>query len=526
MRNSKAESALSGHPSHVARTGDISIRRQSPGGRAATESIPKHDPSSGILHERDLLYRIAIVRFVLTIANVPVIILDRSVPSAGTPMAYTWAFLAAGAFIIYAVSFLWFVRRPVGVPNRIAVASPLLDVLFAALLIVATDGYLSPFHLWLVFAVVSAGFSRYRTLPFATAFFALAAHSLIAIIPQEQPLDVSIFAVRAGYVFGVAAVLSTICSFLTVQSFALSKIEEAGRKFAEAMSETDMLRMLIEQLVAAIDFDRVEVELTHGVSLASGSIVENGRLPSLSIGLSGAIGVMRGFRKKALTRTESTMTRVLCDRASASIRRIAVTHELARAAAVNERLRMTDELHDTSIQSLAALDFRLEAARAAAEGSNFELARDLSSIKGIARMVSSQIRDALTARGDEVVVGADVLIRLVRQRWPVGSEVAIAPEITLLPRQWHVVDAFIRTGLGNAKRHGEAQCVRLEIRQIGDGLIHCTLENDGNALQTPVEFGYGLRRLEEMSDEIGGVIRLESRDPDGARLVLEFAIDP
>jgi len=216
------------------------------------------------------------------------------------------------------------------------------------------------------------------------------------------------------------------------------------------------------------------------------------------------------------------MANVLCDRAATALRRIAATKELASAAAVNERLRMTDELHDTSIQSLAALDFRLEAARAAAEDTDPDLARDLSSIKVIARTVSTQIRDALISRNEDRVVDAEAIRRLIRKRWPIGSEVQIAAEVMLSTRQWQVVDAMVRTGLGNARRHGGAKLVRLEIRPERDQIVRCTLEDDGRGLRLPIEFGYGLRRLTEMSEEIEGSLRLEPRDGQGARLILEF----
>src|SRR5207247_6474695 len=140
--------------------------------------------------------------------------------------AYTWAFAASGLFIVYAAILYVLLRRRTRLSDRMAIASPLLDVVVATMLIIATDGYLSPFSLWLVFAVVSAGFSRYRQLPFITAGLALTAQVLIATIPQVRPLDVTVFAVRVGYLFGVAAVLSAISSYLTAQSLALSTIEK------------------------------------------------------------------------------------------------------------------------------------------------------------------------------------------------------------------------------------------------------------------------------------------------------------
>ena len=66
---------------------------------------------------------------------------------------------------------------------------PLSDVLAASMLIFATEGYLSPFNLWLAITVVAAGFGSAGSVPILTAIVAIFAQVLIATVPQKLPLE-------------------------------------------------------------------------------------------------------------------------------------------------------------------------------------------------------------------------------------------------------------------------------------------------------------------------------------------------
>src|SRR5215468_7351692 len=173
-------------------------------------------------HERGLSERIALVRVFLTLASVLVIALGRLVPEERQSHAFPTAYVAASGFLIWAISAWIALERKSAGAERWLHLGPIIDVICSYALIISTGGYLSPFNMWLVFAVVTSGFSRYRRLPLITAILALAAHCIISLVPQKLPLDLSVFLVRTVYLFGLAAVLSAVGFYLNREARALT----------------------------------------------------------------------------------------------------------------------------------------------------------------------------------------------------------------------------------------------------------------------------------------------------------------
>jgi len=477
------------------------------------------------LDERVLARHVAAVRVVLTLANVAVIWLDRTVPTAGTPTAFADALAAAALFILYAVALYVFLRRPSVRAGRIVVLSPLLDVVFAMLLILATDGYLSPFNLWLVFAVVGAGFSPYRLLPLLTALVALAANVLIACVPQERPLDIAVFTVRAGYLFAVATLVSSMCSYLTRQSLAVATIDRIARLMSGAVRRNQVARMLAHEVHRGFRLTGVAVSLDDGTEARSGAVPCNGVEPDWTTSLSfdgENTGVLRGYGRMRLTQSEHTAIRIVGERAASALFRIELAERLALAAAERERIRVADELHDTALQTLAALDLKLETLRGRGQGRREDVADAIAELKGLTRAASGQIRAMVSLSSEHVDLGPATVAETVQDRWPHGSKVAIAPDIELSSDRWRVVDALVKEGLNNARSHGKASKVRLRIDRGAARKILCSLENDGVALSMPVRYGYGLTRISNLACSVGGSLRLEPMEPKGTRLWIEF----
>jgi signal transduction histidine kinase len=491
-------------------------------GDHATEAAPE------LLYEHELAQRVALVRLVLTFANFAVIWLDSSLPSAGTAEAYAWAYGVAAVFLLYAFFIGAALKRRRIRLSRYLLLSPVLDVACASTLIIATDGYLSPFNLWLVFAVVSSGFSRYRRLPLFTAALGLLAHSLIATIPQEQPPDYAVFGVRTGYLFAFAAVLSLISSHLVAQAKALAVIEDAGRRLGDAATSHAALRILLAKLTETLHIAGARLSLSDGTCIEEG-VPEHGcpATASWSLQVAGQqLGTLAVWRKSPLAREDDAVARVLCDRASSALLRIRLSEQLVAAAKAEERLRIADTLHDSCLQTLAAVALRAEAASRLVGGGGGEVASELQAITQVVRRAGVQLRDAV-AMPSATAGGPDAasLSKLVTERWP-GAQAYVAPDVVPSAGQWLAMEALIKEGLNNAEKHAAARRGSFRLYRSSAGHVVCVLENEGAPLPARPEFGYGLTRVRELVEAQGGVLSLVPREAGGALLIADFGDAP
>lgn len=478
-------------------------------------------------HERGLSERIALVRVFLTLATIIVIALGRLDREPGVSAGFSHAYMAALAFVIWAFSaWLALERKSPGAERWLHLA-PIIDVFCAYALIITTGGYLSPFNMWLIFAIVTSGFSRYRRLPLITGVLALAAHCIISLVPQNQPLALSVFVVRTAYLFGLASVLSAVGFYLNREARALTVLESISRPLAEAMTRDQVVRTLLERLTTELVLDDAEF---HGPSEETRRVPDSPVSGSPVIHLAlGAGGVEYGevtlARRMPLSKEESSIVRLLCDRASAALQRIRLSEELIEAAAVQERTRLADHLHDTSVQTLVALDLRAEAARSMAKDVPGMLAEEIAQLQKLAREAAVQCRKALVARDDRAPSGPTVLRRILNERWPGRFDLDIEPDVPLSDAQWDAVAMLLKEGVNNAKKHGRANHIAVTIASDAPNEVVCCIRSDGPPIQTPIRFGYGLSRLQELMAEHGGALRLAAPKSGGAILWAEFGPD-
>lgn len=221
-----------------------------------------------LFHERSLAERIALVRVMLTVADLLVISIFDIVPKTQQPVAIGASLL----FMAYAVFAWWLVKTDRVQVDLYQLISPVFDLLAASVLVVSTGGFLSPFNMWFVFAVVGTGFTRFRSLPLITMTVAIILQYAIAQIPQGldafnfppgkykmmpegtdnlaappggYPVEISdgntndqttFFASMVNRL-GVAVVIAFVSSYLTNLSKTIAIVEEAGRLLGDTVNE-------------------------------------------------------------------------------------------------------------------------------------------------------------------------------------------------------------------------------------------------------------------------------------------------
>ena len=195
---------------------------------------------------------------------------------------------------------------------------------------------------------------------------------------------------------------------------------------------------------------------------------------------------------------------------------------LAESARVNERTRISRELHDLLGHHLTALSLNLEVAGHLVEGRALE---HVNQAHTLARLLLSDVREAVSRlRADDAIDMAATLQPLVDTS--AGLRITLdLPSPFLLddPERAHVLLRCTQEIITNAVRHAQASELRLEYRY--DGRAVRMLARDNGRGAEIVEPGNGLRGMRERLAACGGQVEVRTRPGEGFELELRLPLD-
>lgn len=195
---------------------------------------------------------------------------------------------------------------------------------------------------------------------------------------------------------------------------------------------------------------------------------------------------------------------------------------LAESARVNERTRISRELHDLLGHHLTALSLNLEVASHMTEGRAQEHVRQAQTL---ARLLLTDVREVVSQlrQGDAIDLGAALL--LLAERVP-GLDIHMdidAPLTLEDAERAHVLLRCTQEIITNTVRHARARNLWVRCRRE-HGQIVIDARDDG-AGANEVVAGNGLRGMRERLRQHGGRMTLESRAGAGFRLCLQLPVD-
>lgn len=208
----------------------------------------------------------------------------------------------------------------------------------------------------------------------------------------------------------------------------------------------------------------------------------------------------------------------------------------ALAAAQRERVRISRDLHDGTIQSLYAIQLglghtakRLGSEPAHAGSELFAVRRELDT-------VIAEIRQFITAETEEnprKAVDLCTVLQALSQRAAAGTQAKItlqcdpsAPARVSANQAVHLAN-IAREALSNAMRHGRPKEVRLSLQLEGDSVVLETTD-DGVGFQTDAKGrgGVGLRSMTARAVESGGTLSIRSTLGQGTRVLVRLPLEP
>ncbi|MGY3264179.1 sensor histidine kinase [Lysobacter sp. HA35] len=194
---------------------------------------------------------------------------------------------------------------------------------------------------------------------------------------------------------------------------------------------------------------------------------------------------------------------------------------LAESARVNERTRISRELHDLLGHHLTALSLNLEVAGHLAEGR----AKDhVSQAHTLARLLLTDVREAVSQLRDSGAMDLSLALRPLAENVP-SLDIAMDIESPLMiddPERAHVLLRCTQEIITNAVRHSGARHLWISARREGTNII-VTARDDGRGADLLVA-GNGLRGMRERLAQQGGTLDIDTRPGDGFRLRLVLPI--
>ena len=208
-------------------------------------------------------------------------------------------------------------------------------------------------------------------------------------------------------------------------------------------------------------------------------------------------------------------------------RLLALSNTTGEVAALVERRRIMQDVHDGLLQSLATQILRLETCRKQILESPRDLDRELRSIEDDTRNSMKVIRQFL-AGGEIQSVAPGMLIEKLKDdlrflREGLGLQVTLetAPDDLDLPdtveQDLYLV---LREGLMNIARHSHASNANVTLRQTGTE-IRGTLTDDGIGFDLAVpasDHGVGLSSMRERINKLKGELTIQSSPGRGAKI--------
>lgn len=194
---------------------------------------------------------------------------------------------------------------------------------------------------------------------------------------------------------------------------------------------------------------------------------------------------------------------------------------LAESARVNERTRISRELHDLLGHHLTALSLNLEVAGHLSEG---RVKDHVQQAHTLARLLLTDVREAVSQLREGGAIDLSVALRPLAENVPsLHIHMDLESPLTLEdPERAHVLLRCTQEIITNAVRHAGAENLWV-VAQRQDGAITISARDDGRGSDGFVA-GNGLRGMRERLAQYGGVLSIDTRPDAGFHLQLSLPV--
>ncbi len=190
---------------------------------------------------------------------------------------------------------------------------------------------------------------------------------------------------------------------------------------------------------------------------------------------------------------------------------------LAESARVNERTRISRELHDLLGHHLTALSLNLEVAGHLSEG---RVKEHVQQAHTLARLLLTDVREAVSQLRDSGAIDLGAALRPLAENVPkLAIHMDVQQPLTVDdPERAHVLLRCAQEAITNAVRHADARNLWLNAGNDGQS-ITLQVRDDGSGTDQLAN-GNGLQGMRERLRQFGGRLEIETRAGRGFQLTM------
>lgn len=202
-------------------------------------------------------------------------------------------------------------------------------------------------------------------------------------------------------------------------------------------------------------------------------------------------------------------------------------------AALDERMRLARDIHDTVAQSLTGVIVHLEALEqtagdATAASDHRARALDLARVGLREARLSVQGLRASALDGQDLSEALAAVVTRVDGSGPAAARFSVQGDAADVPAR--VANELLRIGeeaLANTLRHADADHILASLR-VTETDVGLVVEDDGAGIDLAVEAaaGYGLLGMRERAARLGGTLTIESQPGEGTRVQAHIPRSP
>jgi two-component system nitrate/nitrite sensor histidine kinase NarX len=217
-----------------------------------------------------------------------------------------------------------------------------------------------------------------------------------------------------------------------------------------------------------------------------------------------------------------------------AIEKARLDRESRRLSIIQERTRLSHELHDSLAQTLASLRFQVRNLDTTIQSSgDYESLRQIEQIEAILEQANTELRELIAhfrAPVDKRGLVATLEAMIGRFRAETHTLAFFQPQWDGdgLPISYETeIARIVQEALTNARKHSEARTVRVMMRRDEEHQVIVLVEDDGVGMDSAQKLGgpgehVGISTMEERARRIGGQLRIESEPGEGTRVELTF----
>jgi PAS domain S-box-containing protein len=195
---------------------------------------------------------------------------------------------------------------------------------------------------------------------------------------------------------------------------------------------------------------------------------------------------------------------------------------------LEERERLSRDLHDNIVQSIYAIGMRLEQCLGQSpDNIAAQLAQVIEQLNGLIR----DVRQYIKGPEQTVITGPELRAELLKQVKAIATAEGPLFEVELdsdaiaqlSPDEVEQVLHFAREALSNSMRHSHARRGTLALC-LADGYVRLEIRDDGLGFDSrqPKQAGEGLRNMKLRAEEIAGKLEILSSPGSGTCVILDI----